>query len=115
MTDPIDTTNLSTYEIAELLETIAESSTKLAERIGKSRTYVGKMRTAWRYACPSLKKAWQADELSYDMVKRIATIGSKTEQAKALAAYLKAIKGRTRVARGEARREIIEAKKEGAV
>jgi hypothetical protein len=110
MTDPINTAGLSTYAIAELLETIPESSAVLSKRIGRSRTYVSKLRSTWRGACPSLLKAWQADALSYDMVKRIATIGDKSEQAKALAAYLKAIKGKTRAAKGEARKTISEEK-----
>lgn len=104
MTDLSKARDLPTYELAELLESIAESSAELAKRLGRSRTYVSKMRSTWRKACPSLLAAWKADELSYDMVKRISTINSSTEQAKALAAYQKATKGRTRAAKGEARR-----------
>jgi len=112
MSDLIDNnTGLSTYELAELLESIPESSAELAKRLGRSRTYVSKMRGTMRAACPSLLKAWKENKLSYDMVKRISRINSATEQARALTAYLKATAGKTRAARGKAR-AVIKAKAE---
>lgn len=103
-----DAKNLSTYALAELLESIPESNEKLAERIGRSRTYVSKLRVTWRRACPSLRRAWAADELAYDMVKRIASIDDGPEQSRALTAYLSATRGRGRKARSKARAVLLD-------
>jgi hypothetical protein len=103
MNGPIDSKGLSTFELAELLESIPESSAVLAKRLGRSRTYVSKMRSTMRNACPSLLTAWKGGELAYDVVKTLARIDDAREQSRALIAYTEATRGRTRAAKGEAR------------
>lgn len=99
----IHSPDLSTYELAELLESIPESSAELAKKVGRSRTYVSKLRLTWRRACPSLRRAWKENLLAFDVVKRLSAISDGPEQSRALSAYLRATKRNTRAARGQAR------------
>jgi hypothetical protein len=107
MSDLIDSTGLSTFELAELLESIPESSAVLAKRLGRSRTYVSQLRSTWRAACPSLLRAWEGNALAYDVIKHLARVKGGPEQARALADYLRTTKGRSRAAKGEARKTLI--------
>jgi hypothetical protein len=107
MTDLAKARDLPTYELAELLESIPESNAELAKKLGRSRTYVSKMRSTRRRACPSLLRAWKENKLAFDVVKRLAKIKDKKEQARALTEYLRTTKGKTRAAKGEARKTLI--------
>jgi hypothetical protein len=98
--------DLPTWELAKLLASSKSSNTELAARIGRSRTYVGKLRLAWRRACPSLRQAWVEDKVSLDVAKRIANIGDGAEQSRALAEYLRFSSGQSRWAKSRAQKAL---------
>jgi hypothetical protein len=93
---------LPTHELAKLIDSIPESNAAIARELGRSRTFVSRLRSAWRGACPSLRAAWQEGAIAFDVVKLIAPM-SGPEQSRALTKYIKATKGRTRAAKAPAR------------
>ena len=105
MIDRAKTRGLSSYELAELLDSIPESNATIARELGRSRSFVSRLRAAWRRARPALRRAWKAGDIPFEVVQLIAP-KSGPEQARALVRYLKSTKGRTRAAKAEARAEL---------
>jgi hypothetical protein len=93
---------LPTYELAQLLDSIPESSAAIARELGRSRTLVSRLRSTWRGARPSLRRAWASGDIAFDVVKLIA-LKPGPAQARAVARYIKSTKGRTRAAKAAAR------------
>jgi hypothetical protein len=98
--------DLPTHELAKLIDSIPESNAAIARELGRSRTFVSRLRQAWWWACPSLRLAWESGMVAFDVVKLIANM-PRPEQPRALQKYIKATKGRTRAAKAEAREALI--------
>ncbi len=75
LADNVSRAEMSSYEIAQQVIVLADrgvSNAAIADGIGKSRTYVSKMVTAWRGCCPELREAWSEGLIPYDRVKELA-------------------------------------------
>lgn len=72
LADGLHRSDISQYEIAEYISLMDGSQEDIAQKIGKSRTFVNKLLKTWRSACPDLKEIWRKGELAYDTVKQIA-------------------------------------------
>ncbi|MBT8453009.1 MAG: hypothetical protein KJO40_13655 [Deltaproteobacteria bacterium] len=86
LADNLHRAALSSFEVAERLAALSDADggptgAELAERIGKSRTYVSRMLKAWRGAGPQLKRAWSAGTVTYQRVKEVADLPTGEQQA----------------------------------
>ena len=72
LADGLHRRDISQYEIAEYISTMKGSQDDIAQKIGKSRTFVNKLLKTWNSACPELKEIWCEDKIPYETVKQIA-------------------------------------------
>jgi len=76
---------LSSYEIAERVMRMhhaGASVTKIGTLIGKSKSFVSRITTTWRMACPELHEAWAAGQLPFEHVKQISELPPEQQRAK---------------------------------
>lgn len=75
--DNVARADMTHYEIAQQVIPLSErglSHRAIADGIGKSRGYVGKMIAAWRGCSPELMTAWREDKIAYERVKELADL-----------------------------------------
>lgn len=97
--------DLSSYEEAAAIAELAgdlPSQAEIARRLGKSKTHVSRMLSAWRGASAALLKAWKAELVPWDLVRTIAA-KPEPEQDLDLAAYLEKRGSGSRKERSQAR------------
>jgi ParB-like chromosome segregation protein Spo0J len=84
---------MAAYDVAEQLVRIHDDGrgdgvNAIARSIGRSPTYVSRMLSTWRNACPILHTAWAAGQLPYEQVRQLAEL-PEAEQVAALQAGVK--------------------------
>ena len=75
--DNLQREEMSSYEVAEQVVALtAKGKTQawIGDHIGRDRTYVSKMLTAWNGACDELKVAWRDGLVPYARVKELAAL-----------------------------------------
>lgn len=85
--DNVQRAPMHTYDIAEAivrrldLKLAGDSQTKIAREIGRSLTYVSRLVSTYRGACPELHEAWGADRLAFDRVRALAELPHDRQRA----------------------------------
>lgn len=109
LTDNVQRSDLSSYEIAESLDRLMHdqdlTQAELSRLVGKSKTWVSRKLAAWKGAGPELRAAWMSGEVTEDVVQDLARC-THADQKKQLSGPIP--RGR----RGPANRPSIETVKE---
>lgn len=106
--DNVAREDLSKYEEMVAYEQLLESGlnqTQVAERTGRSKSYVSRSLGAWNKAGKSLKKALRDDKIPFDTFKDLAGYETDKAQEEAMADYLAETGSGTRKEKGKARQK----------
>jgi hypothetical protein len=106
------TPGFSTYEIAAYMDHLKKdrgmSGKDVAQRLGKSETWVSRIMAAFKTAGPELKAAWAAAKVPDEAAKNMAAIEDPAKQAAAVAEFLEARASGNRKEVGEVRKKLAE-------
>lgn len=101
---------ISTYELADYMAHLRArgmSGKDVAQRLGRSETWVSRISHAYNRATPELREAWAKGKVPDDAVKMLAEVDAEA-QPEAVAEFLEAREAGGRRARAEAKAKVAE-------